>query len=144
MLHVHIVYQYWPDMKRQGACCSRWCLDVASEAERDFQSTSPNNSQEAGPVGRTGHATREEHLLAARQITQHTACSDSGSLISAGNGLYLEKLIIDEDAASVEGPPTPDNEESGRVSMPATKRQRISSTSPSTLAASFARGLFLI
>jgi len=82
--------------------------------------------------------------LAADQVTGEKAPSDDKLLIANCNALYLEKLIIDEDAESVEGPPTPDHEESGRVSMPATKRQRVALSSSSMMAASFARALFMI
>lgn len=81
---------------------------------------------------------------AADQVTGEETSSDDNLLIANGNALYMEKLIIDKDAESVEGPPTPDHEESGRVSMPATKRQRVSLSSPSMMATSFARALFMI
>lgn len=65
-------------------------------------------------------------------------------LVHLGNGLFVEKLCIEEDAASVEGPSTPDAEEGAKVSMPATKRQRIGQVSPSALVSHFARSLFTV
>lgn len=66
-------------------------------------------------------------------------------LVHVGNGLFVEKLCIgDEDAASVEGPPTPDAEEGAKVSMPATKRQRVGQLYPAALASHFARALYAV
>jgi hypothetical protein len=67
-------------------------------------------------------------------------------LVHVGNGLFLEKLCINEedDGASIEGPSTPDNEEGSKISMPATKRQRVGWSSPSSLASTFARALYII
>lgn len=94
--------------------------------------------------GHEDHEAHDLHMLARDLVPDNSSPPFKSCLINAGNGLYWEKLVIDEDAASMEGPPTPDNEESGKVNMPATKRQRVSNTSPPTLAASFARALFLI
>ena len=55
------------------------------------------------------------------------------------SGLVCTKLAIPEDACSVDGPPTPDNEEADRVCMPAAKRQRLDACSPPAAAVAVAR-----
>ena len=114
----------------------------ASKAQRRM---SPVHHDPAS-CGHEDASAQESHVLAADPAPDAPSCPYKGCLttIHVGNGLYLEKLVIDEDDASIEGPPTPDNEESGKANMPATKRQRVSTTSPTALAASFARALFLI
>ncbi len=61
-----------------------------------------------------------------------------------GQSLFCTKLAIPEDACSVDGPPTPDNEEADRVCMPAAKRQRLDDSSPPAAALAVARILQLI
>ncbi|CAL5221287.1 g3452 [Coccomyxa viridis] len=62
----------------------------------------------------------------------------------SGSDLFCTKLAIPEDACSVDGPPTPDNEEADRVCMPAAKRQRLDESSPTAAALAVARILQLI
>ena len=64
--------------------------------------------------------------------------------VKPGSGMYCTKLAIPEDACSVDGPPTPDNEEADRVCMPAAKRQRLDDSSPPAAALAVARILQLI
>lgn len=121
-------------------------MDVASSnssiaPEAHCRSTAVLHGTASG--GHEDHGAEKSHRL-ADPLPDESSCPFKSCLSNAGNGLYLEKLVIDEDAASIEGPPTPDNEESGKVKMPATKRQRVSTTSPTALAASFARALFLM
>ncbi len=125
-------------------CLDIVSVDLSSPTKAAIEESTQKDDQEPGAGHSTGNAASEGRLPVADEATDRTDSSHSHCIITAGNGLYLEKLVIDEDAASVEGPPTPDNEDSGRVSMPATKRQRVSTSSPSALAASFARALFLL
>lgn len=67
-----------------------------------------------------------------------------GADSAAGFGLFCRKLAIPEDACSVDGPPTPDNEEGDRVCMPAAKRQRLDDSSPPAAAVAVARILHLL
>ncbi|BDA43591.1 hypothetical protein COCOBI_04-6040 [Coccomyxa sp. Obi] len=124
----------------------RYCLDAASFNSCTAPEAHCRNTPGLHGTASGGHEDHEAQELQrlADPLPDDSSCPFQSCLIKAGNGLYLEKLVIDEDAASIEGPPTPDNEESGKVNMPATKRQRVSTTSPTALAASFARALFLI
>lgn len=78
------------------------------------------------------------------------AHSDSGSLqpqqepAGPAKGFFCGKLAIPDDACSLDGPPTPDNEEADRVYMPAAKRLRLDGASPQALAATVARALYLL
>ena len=65
--------------------------------------------------------------------------SDMGS---KDDGELCKKLAIPDDACSVDGPPTPDNEDGHRVGMPAIHRSN-EATSPGTVAAA-ARVLHLL
>ena len=62
----------------------------------------------------------------------------------AGLSLLCRKLVIPEDACSVDGPPTPDNEEADRLCMHAAKRPRLEESPPPTAAAAVARTLHLL
>ena len=107
---------------------------------------------ESTPVEITSEQYVQEDAACTVSITPITkAPSDSGSpqaqleaASKPGPGLFCTTLAIPEDACSVDGPPTPDNEEADRVCMPAAKRQRLDDSSPTSAALAVARILQLI
>ena len=63
---------------------------------------------------------------------------------SKDDGEFCKKLAVPDDACSVDGPPTPDNEEGNRASMPAVQCLRLTEAAPPGIIAAAACGLHLL
>ncbi len=142
----------WPSasvFKRKCSHGTPYSAAVCRESERYFLGES---MLESAAVGIASEQYIQDDAACTVSITPLPKVPSDSELPQAqlepdgksGSDLFCTKLAIPEDACSVDGPPTPDNEEADRVCMPAAKRQRLDESSPTAAALAVARILQLI